>query len=95
MVFVRHNGRMSPFVVGPLTAAGALSWAGAAEVLWMAAQRLLEQSLFNSIDGAVEFPTGAVAAPYAAVVSRNYDEHYGGHHRTVARGQCHWREQSL
>src|SRR5258708_5694884 len=35
MVFVRHNGRMLPFVVGPLTAAGALSWAGAAEVLWI------------------------------------------------------------
>ncbi len=35
MVFVRHNGSVLPLVVGPLTAAGVVSWAGSAEILWI------------------------------------------------------------
>jgi hypothetical protein len=35
MVFVRHNGRVHPLVVGPWTSAGVVSWAEGAEILWI------------------------------------------------------------
>jgi AraC-like DNA-binding protein len=35
MVFVRHNGRVQPLVVGPLTSAGVASWGEGAEILWI------------------------------------------------------------
>lgn len=35
MVFVRHNGRAQPLVVGPWTSAGVVSWAEGAEILWI------------------------------------------------------------
>jgi AraC-like DNA-binding protein len=35
LVFVRHNGRVQPFVVGPWTSAGVVSWAEGAEILWI------------------------------------------------------------
>jgi hypothetical protein len=35
MVFVRHNGRIQPLVVGPWTSAGVASWAEGAEILWI------------------------------------------------------------
>ncbi len=35
MVFVRHNGKVQPIVVGPLTTSGVVSWKGSAEVLWL------------------------------------------------------------
>ena len=35
MVFVSHNGRAHPLVVGPLTTAGVVSWTEGAEILWV------------------------------------------------------------
>lgn len=35
MVFVRHNGHVLPFVVGPWTTAGVVSYTEGAEVLWV------------------------------------------------------------
>ncbi|MGE5251389.1 MAG: helix-turn-helix domain-containing protein [Bacteroidota bacterium] len=35
MVFSRHNGRLYPLVVGPLTTAGVASWGEGAEILWI------------------------------------------------------------
>lgn len=35
MVFTRHNGRLYPFVVGPWTTAGVVSWREGAEILWI------------------------------------------------------------
>ena len=35
MVFARHNGRVHPLVVGPLTTAGVVSWGEGAEILWI------------------------------------------------------------
>lgn len=35
MVFVRHNGRVQPLVVGPWTTAGVASWEEGAEILWI------------------------------------------------------------
>jgi len=35
MVFVRHDGRMQPVFVGPLTMAGLASWEEGAEILWI------------------------------------------------------------
>lgn len=35
MVFVRHNDRVRPLVVGPWTTAGVASWAEGAEILWI------------------------------------------------------------
>jgi AraC-like DNA-binding protein len=35
MVFTKYNGRLFPFIVGPLTAAGSVSWTEGAEILWI------------------------------------------------------------
>src|SRR5713226_7281397 len=35
MVFVKLNDRVLPFVVGPLTAAGVVSWTEGADMLWI------------------------------------------------------------
>lgn len=35
MIFVKHNGRVQPLVVGPLLTSGIAAWTGAAEVLWI------------------------------------------------------------
>ena len=35
MVFARHNGRVHPLVVGPLTTAGVASWGEGAQILWI------------------------------------------------------------
>jgi hypothetical protein len=35
MVFTKYNGRLFPFVVGPLTTSGSLSWTEGAEILWI------------------------------------------------------------
>jgi hypothetical protein len=39
-------------------------------------ERLLEQTPFNSIDGATEYPMAALGGTYAAVMTHDYDEHY-------------------
>jgi hypothetical protein len=46
-------------------------------------ERLLEHSIFDSIDDATDYPLAAVGGTYAAVVAHNYDEHYGGATDTV------------
>lgn len=35
MIFVKHTGRIYPFVVGPLTMSGVVSWGEGAEILWI------------------------------------------------------------
>jgi AraC-like DNA-binding protein len=35
MVFEKHNGRVQPIFVGPLTTAGVASWGKGAEILWI------------------------------------------------------------
>jgi AraC-like DNA-binding protein len=35
MVFTRFNGALYPYVVGPLTSSGEVSWMGGAEILWV------------------------------------------------------------
>ncbi len=35
MVFVKLNDRVQPFIVGPLTTAGVVSWGEGAEILWI------------------------------------------------------------
>jgi hypothetical protein len=39
-------------------------------------ERLLEQSTFNSVDGAFDFPMAAVGGAYAAVMAHDFDSHY-------------------
>jgi WD40-like Beta Propeller Repeat len=46
--------------------------------------RLLEKFTFNSIDWANQVTLGATSGNYAAVVNRNFDEHYGGQTETTA-----------
>lgn len=47
-------------------------------------ERLLAHAAFNSENGATTFPAAAVGAPYAALVTRENDEHYGGDNRATA-----------
>lgn len=35
MVFTRYEGRLIPYVVGPLTSSGVVSWTGGAEIIWV------------------------------------------------------------
>jgi hypothetical protein len=46
-------------------------------------ERLLEQSTFNSIDWATDYPLAAVAGTHAALMIRSVDEHYGGDSRSI------------
>ena len=47
-------------------------------------ERLLERSGNNSIDGATDYPIAGIGGTHAALVSDNYDEHYGGDSESVS-----------
>ena len=96
LTFDRTQGRWSCDPLFEDHPVWSINWAGASlicEHLGGRLPRAAEWECFASNNEPTRtYPWGN--APPTHLLA-NYDEHYGGHHRTVARGQCHWREQSL
>jgi hypothetical protein len=67
---VTQDGPLPPNAIGPLAYMGCLRANGR--------ERLIARFADNNIDGAIWVTSAALASPYAALVERTADEHYGG-----------------